>query len=60
MTTKIVSIDDENVDLNTLFNFDLLKRTIEFLINNQNVTNQKILDLEAKIQSNPPKRSYNQ
>ncbi len=60
MTTKIVSIDDENVDLNTLFNFDLLKRTIEFLINNQNVTNQKILDLEAKIQSNPPKRYYNQ
>jgi hypothetical protein len=60
MTTKIVSLDEENVDLNTLFNFDLLKRTIEFLINSQNVTNQKIIDLEAKIQSNSSKRSYNQ
>lgn len=60
MTTYLVNLEEENVDLNTLFSFDLLKKTIEFLINNQKVTNQKILDLEAKLQSNNQKRSFNQ
>lgn len=49
MTTNIVAINEEHVDLNSLFNFDLLKRTIELLIVNQKVTNQKIIDLEAKL-----------
>jgi hypothetical protein len=49
MTTQVVAINEDSVDLNALFNFDLLKRTIELLILNQKVTNQKIIDLEAKL-----------
>jgi len=49
MATQIITFNEESVDLNTLFSFDLLKRTIEYLIMNQKVTNERIIDLETKV-----------
>lgn len=49
MTTQVITLNQETVDLNSLFTFDLLKRTIEYLILNQKESNQRIIDLETKI-----------
>ena len=52
MTTQVITINEESLDLNLLFSFDLLKRTIEYLVINQKETNQRIHDLESRISGN--------
>jgi hypothetical protein len=59
---SFISIDNNKFDLNGMFqfdfnfNFDILKKTLEALVNVQNFQNKKILELEEKITSMSRKR----
>ena len=56
MSVEFINFDLSDKDLNGLFNFnyniDMLKEAITALIKNQKFQNQKIFDLEFKIENN--------